>query len=85
MHGGLLKKKLKSIVLFIHFRNVNGTSSDIAAPRLSHLYRKSLITFSSTLSRSDPLFSGFLSLFRLNPTLSDYEKMDEEPVGEFLW
>ena len=53
-------------------QNVDGASPDAVALTSSNLHRKPPIRFPSTLFRSD-----------LPP--SDYKKMDEELVGEFLW
>ena len=67
-------------------RNIDSISLDAAEPTLSHMHRASYTSLPSTFFRSDPPpFSCSNSFNRLDPPPLDHEKIDKEPVSEFLW
>ena len=67
-------------------QNVKSANPDIAEPISSHTRWAPHTLSPSTLFGSDPPPSGRSnSLNRSHPPLSDYNKTDGEPVGEFLW
>lgn len=86
MHGEPVKKKTKLIIPSARFQNNNNIGFDTAKSTSSYthwtLYIASLLTF----FRSDPPFSGLSNSFsRSNPSSLDHKKIDEKPIGEFLW
>ena len=66
-------------------QNVDGASFDKNEPISSNMRRTSYILLLSILFRSDLPLSGPSSLFnRLDSPPFNFEKIDKEPVGEFL-
>lgn len=60
------------MILLIYPKNVDGISFNDATFTSSNLHKKPSITLLSTL-------------FKLDLPLIDQKKMNEQPIGEFLW
>ncbi len=97
MHGRLVKKKPKLTIPLPQTQNDDGASFDAAEPISSHTCRNPHNALPLSLFRSDRPLSGLSNSYKSDPPHSglsnsfrsdlpiDNEKMDEEPMGEFLW